>query len=208
MTPAPARRPCLCAAALACGRMEAMKRSRGHHLTADQRREAVAIIEALMAKGRHKHEIFAIFKKGWGRARANAPLSARSCQALYSQAQANLREAVGGSDDDLRAESYNVYRYILRKRHASDRDRVLAQNAIDKLLGLSRPQKVAVQVGGRDAEEAERLALERQRIISNPRAAELACLMIEALADEQPQRSPGEPKELGHPGTNGETKRE
>ena len=171
--------------------MEAMKRSRGHHLTPDQRREAVAIIEALMAKGRHKHEIFAIFKKGWGRARANAPLSARSCQALYSQAQANLRAAVGGSDDDLRAESYNVYRYILRKRHASDRDRILAQNAIDKLLGLPRPQRVAVQIDGRDAEEAERLSLERQRVIADPEASELACRLIERLADAEAEKRAG-----------------
>ena len=171
--------------------MEAMKRSRGHHLTPEQRREAVAIIEALMAKGRHKHEIFAIFKKGWGRARANAPLSARSCQALYSQAQANLRAAVGGSDDDLRAESYNVYRYILRKRHASDRDRILAQNAIDKLLGLPRPQRVAVHVGGRDAEEAERLSLERQRVIADPEASRIACEHIERLADAEAEKRAG-----------------
>jgi len=188
--------------------MEAMKRSRGHHLTADQRREAVAIIEALMAKGRHKHEIFALFKNGWGRARANAPLSARSCQALYSQAQANLRAAVGGSDDDLRAESYNVYRYILRKPDASDRDRILAQNAIDKLLGLPKPARVAVRVEDGRNDEAEALALQRQRIIANPRAAELACLMIEALADGQAQPPPREPNELGHPGANGETKQE
>jgi hypothetical protein len=177
--------------------MEAMKRSRGHHLTPEQRREAVAIIEALMAKGRHKHEIFALFKKGWGRARANAPLSARSCQALYSQAQANLRAAVGGSDDDLRAESYNVYRYILRKPDASDRDRILAQNAIDKLLGLPRPQRVAVQVGGRDAEEAEQLALARQRIVADPEASRLACELIERLADAEAEKRGGGPLPCG-----------
>jgi hypothetical protein len=168
-----------------------MKRSRGHHLTPEQRRGAVAIIEALMAKGRHKHEIFAIFKKGWGRARANAPLSARSCQVLYSQAQANLRAAVGGSDDDLRAESYNVYRHILRKPGASDRDRILAQNAIDKLLGLPRPQSVAVHIGGCDAEEAERLALARQRVLADPEASRLACELIERLSDAEAEKQGG-----------------
>jgi hypothetical protein len=160
-------------------------------LTPDQRRDAVAIVEGLLARGRYTHEIKEVFRHEWGRGNANLPLSPRAVMRLIKEAKANIRAHLGAPDEELRAESYHTYKHILRKPDASDRDRILAQGAIDKLLGLPRPQRVAVQIDGRDAEEAERLSLERQRVIADPEASELACRLIERLADAEAEKRGG-----------------
>jgi hypothetical protein len=95
-------------------------------------------------------------------------------------------------DDDLRLQSFQVYNSIVRSPSSPQRDRALAQMQIDRLLGLSRPQRVAVRVEGARNEDAERLALARQKVIADPQAAELACLLVERLADaEQEKRNGG-----------------
>jgi hypothetical protein len=109
-------------------------------MTELQRDEAVGIIESLLGRGTHKHQIFAVFKRPWGQGNY-APLSARTCGALLTRAKANLRAAVvaGAGRDDPRLRSYLVYNAVLRDPAATPREIILAQSRIDRLLGLRRP---------------------------------------------------------------------
>jgi hypothetical protein len=112
-------------------------------MTIFQRAEAIAIIEALLGAGMHKHKIFAVFKIPWGEGKY-APLSARTCGALLTRAKGNLRAAVrsGAAGDDPRLRTYVVYNSVLRDPAATPRERILAQARIDRLLGLGRPAKL------------------------------------------------------------------
>ena len=81
------------------------RRRSGQGMTELQRDEAVGIIESLLGRGTHKHQIFAVFKRPWGQGNY-APLSARTCGALLTRAKGNLRAAVvagAGRDDPRRA---------------------------------------------------------------------------------------------------------
>ena len=119
------------------------RRRSGQGMTVLQRAEAVGIIEALLGRGMHKHQIFAVFKRPWGHG-SYAPLSARTCGALLSRAKGKLRAAVGAGagGEDPRLQSYLVYNAVLRDPAATPRERILAQARIGRLLGLGRPAKL------------------------------------------------------------------
>ena len=68
-------------------------------LTADQRREAVAVVEALLARGRYTHEIKEVFRRNWGRGAANLPLSPQAVTRLIKEAKANIRAHLGVPDE-------------------------------------------------------------------------------------------------------------
>lgn len=51
-------------------------------------------------------------------------------------------EESGRTVDDHRADSFHFYISVLRDKKADPRDKIKAQERIDKLLGLERPQKV------------------------------------------------------------------
>jgi hypothetical protein len=193
------------------------KRTKGQRLSADAKREALAVVEELLAHGRYTWEVKDAFRKNWGRFGEHLPLSARAVMRLVREVKARIREAVGAPESELLAESYNTYLYLLRKPEATTREKILARTALDNLLGLPKPRRLAVDVRNeRTAAEAERLATLRQKIVADPEASRLSCELIERLADAEAEkrnggRQPCGLRELDRPSTsdgNGEANRE
>lgn len=98
----------------------------------------------------------------------------------FRQAENYLREAknrliaiIQSNKDDLRADSYATYLGIIEDPNSNARDKIRAQEAIDSLLGLKAPIKVAqTDTKGKDvgptATAAERLAKLAAKLSGEP----------------------------------------
>ena len=161
------------------------KRDPADRMSPDERKEALAIVLALLARGRYKHEIKDVFRHNWGQGRLRRPLSARSVESLLRTARRQICEAAGASEEELRGAMFHCYRGILDSPAASDRVRLLAIDGLVKLMGLSKPLRLDLRFRNRDVEAAEKLARQRQKIVANPVAAAHACAMIEAIAEAE-----------------------
>jgi transposase len=126
----------------------------------DYRRPAIEEIEArtlmvrrLLSQGKYDGEV----KKTVA---AHFKISARTVERYLRRARDEMVKEAGKDRGELRAEGYSFYREIRGNRKASDKDRLKAQERIDKLLGLEAPQKVQVSSAELDRlieEELERV---------------------------------------------------
>jgi hypothetical protein len=130
-------------------------------------------VEALLAHGIPKGEIKRYLRQHCG-------IGYRQAERVLSRARGRLREATGQSREDHVADSYAVYRNIVSSASASDRDKIRAQNAIDKLLGLRKPVKVAVTDPSGEHEAAAMQAL-RQAALADPASREALATLAEQL---------------------------
>lgn len=105
--------------------------------TREEMRERVALcIEMLSVRGWKKWQIKKAFREKYGS-------SARSVERYLSRARAILRSEVGKEDTDHLSESYAFYRSVIQSTNATIRDKIKAQENIDRLLGIRKPIKVA-----------------------------------------------------------------
>lgn len=113
----------------------------------------------MLTRGLKKHQIKAAFLKEYG-------TGARTVERYLQRARAVLRAESGKDTADHVSESYGFYRSVLNNANATVREKILAQECIDKLLGLRKPFKVAAtDAAGNDIPENE-LDARKQRLVA------------------------------------------
>ena len=75
-------------------------------------------------------------------------LSPRTAEGYISRARAEIMEDLGRSREDHQADAYTFYCAVVGNREASNRDKIKAQERIDKLLGLESPAKISQELTG------------------------------------------------------------
>lgn len=70
-------------------------------------------------------------------------VSARTCENYLSRARQILIEETDKTKEEHIADAYVTYNKVLRSKASSDKDKLLAQNSLNKLLGLNMPLTVA-----------------------------------------------------------------
>lgn len=101
--------------------------------------EAVAIAELALCRRTHKFAIKAMLIKHFIENGLPAP-SGNSIERILSRAREALASRINKSRTDHRGEAYALYDSILNDPMASIKDKLYAQERIDKLLGLEVKQ--------------------------------------------------------------------
>lgn len=111
--------------------------------------QLIALAEALLARRHTKAEVKRLLKAAHERAaKATATdqyLSARTCEKILTAARTSLADRIGKARGDLRNEAYLFYDSVLRDPGAKPLEKIKAQERIDKLLGLEKPQRIALK---------------------------------------------------------------
>lgn len=111
--------------------------TKGKKPTREELRERISLcVEMLSVKGWKKWQIKKAFREKYGS-------SARSVERYLAKARAILRSEYGKEDVDHSSESYAFYRGVIQSQTSTVREKLKAQENIDKLLGLRKPLKVA-----------------------------------------------------------------
>jgi hypothetical protein len=97
--------------------------------------QAIEFARLALCQRHHKYAIFALLKKTYG-------VSSRTCERILSHARGRIRDGTGKEIDQHRSDAYAFYDSIIRQPNASIREKILAQERIDALLGLERPTKI------------------------------------------------------------------
>ena len=101
--------------------------------------EAIAIAELAMCRRTHKYAIKKMLIKHFADNGLPAP-SGNSIERILSRAREALAARINKSRTDHRGEAYALYDSILNDPCASIKDKLYAQERIDKLLGLEIKQ--------------------------------------------------------------------
>lgn len=113
----------------------AKKRRKTPRSTAAEMERRVLYTVELLARGLRKGDIKRALREKFG-----AHLHAKTCERYISRAFEQLR--AGAADDqvdDLRAQALAFYQSVIADPLAKDADRIKAQVALCKLMGLDRP---------------------------------------------------------------------
>lgn len=163
------------------------KRPRGRRgrIPGEEYNRRVAAVAKMLARRHLRSEIHTFLKRLF-----DPDISERTCAEYVARARVLLRDRYTGTDDpavagataeqlrDLhRCSSFALYESILRDGEASNAERLAAQAAIDRLLGLNAP--IAVDPG------TDRLAELRQNALASAAARELMAVMAERLGGLQ-----------------------
>jgi hypothetical protein len=157
------------------------------HLSKDEQAEACAIALDMLAARRYKSEISGVLRRKFN-------LSAQNAQRYISWARRRLCQIVSQSHKKQKIASYGLYLSVLRDLASSPREKVLAQQRIDQLLGLDAPIRMAnfnlnASVEGKASTKAAAL---RAALLADPQMAEMLALMAErqgGLGDALPDGS-------------------
>jgi len=114
------------------------KKSPRKRATPEQLQERIAYARELLLKGATKTEIRSAIRKKFGK-----QLHWSTCDWYSSRARAAMRKETGDGFDDLVSCSYSTYQSIIEDPDTKPLEKIRAQEAMDKLLGLRAPQRVA-----------------------------------------------------------------
>ncbi len=106
----------------------------GRKSTAKEVNARVETVSGWLAQGLTRTEIHRRATEQWS-------ISTRQTEAYCSRAREAAIEAISEPRENLIAQSYAVYQSILADPKASHLIRLRAQQRIDELLGLERPQR-------------------------------------------------------------------
>jgi hypothetical protein len=118
----------------------------------DEVEDRTLMVRRLLAQGQYDGQIKKVVA-------AHYKISPRTVERYLRRARDEMLAETGQDKSQLRAEGYGFYREMRANGKASDKDRLKAQERIDKLLGLEAPQKI--QVGGDDIDREIRRELDR-----------------------------------------------
>jgi len=96
----------------------------------------IVVTVALLAQGVRKSQIKRILASKFS-------VSARTCENYLARAREQLLEEVREERDEQRSLSLALYRSIISNPNSTMKDKILAQQRIDRLLGLEAPIKWA-----------------------------------------------------------------
>lgn len=115
--------------------------------------ESIAFAELAYSRRLHKHAIKALLRQQFA-------LSARSCERVLARARERILERTGKPKDEHRMDSLMFYDSIIRDSAAQIRYKILAQERIDKLLGLEAPAKQNLTIAPPEDEKKIEATLE------------------------------------------------
>ena len=105
-----------------------------------EKHERIQFVCDMLARGNQKSVIKSAFRVKYG------AIGAKQLEWYLTQAKKELRESIGVPPDDLRGASFAVYCSVLQNPNATPREKILAQERIDRLLGLElQVSKVKVE---------------------------------------------------------------
>ena len=156
----------------------APKTNRG---TSEENQARVAEARAMLESHYHKGDIKSHLIQRFGIAR---PTAERLITAAREEILLELRDV----KEFARAKSLSVYQRIIRDESTPVRERIKAQIAIDQLLGLREPTKVAMtDVAGRDLPPDE--ARDRLSALAATIAARIESTEKKLLAEAIPSKA-------------------
>jgi hypothetical protein len=112
------------------GAPDRAKRPRKPHskVSKAEQEERIRFTMGLLGRAVHKQDIYRLLK-------AKYDVSQRTCERYLSCAQARVLEQFDLSRDQMRYASLKTYQAITQDDEVEHRDKILAQNSIDRLLG-------------------------------------------------------------------------
>lgn len=110
--------------------MSGKPRRKYHRAPPEEREERVQMVCGLLTRGVQKSLIKSAFRGKYG------DISPRHMEVYISEARSRLREQVGVPVEELRGAAYALYCSVLQNEKATINQKLLAQERIDKLLGL------------------------------------------------------------------------
>lgn len=112
--------------------------------------ERVELVRTLLCSRYPKYKIKRLLKERYD-------VCPRTVENYLARARRELVEATGQGKDEHVADAYAFYLSILENRETATRDKLKAQERMDKLLGLEMPQKfAATDTRGNDLNADER----------------------------------------------------
>lgn len=105
--------------------------------------DAIALAELALSRRLHKSAVKRLIM-------AQFKVGARTAETVISRARGRLLERTNRNVEEHRADSYSFYDSVLRDQAAPIRMKLIAQERIDRLLGLQRPERIELtgQNGG------------------------------------------------------------
>jgi hypothetical protein len=133
--------------------------------------EMVDIAAVLIAKYRSRCAITRMLQKHFG-------IASRTADRVLAKAREALKVAAGRDLATLKEEAYSFYVSVIRNKHASFRERLLAQQRIDRLMGLESPT-VLKHTGSIEVESQDELL---ERVMSDVNAVDAANALARRMA--------------------------
>lgn len=131
--------------------------------TREEHAERIDTCRLLLTARQPKHAIKRAMTERYG-------IGARTCERYLSRARAILLKELDGTPDGHKADAYLFYSSIISDKNESSRDRIKAQERIDKLLGLEGPIKFAqTDTQGNDITTPEQARARLDRILDTIR---------------------------------------
>lgn len=144
--------------------------------TKEEMREILHIVYGLLAGATPKHVVKHVLKQTYY-------LSASRADQIISRARKMMREAIEGKDvTDHKADAYHVYREVLSSPAATNKDKIFAQNSIDRLLGLLAPVRIAETDAQGNDKPAMSVQQLRELALQDDAAREAMLVLAERLA--------------------------
>ena len=126
-------------------------------------------------------------------------LSPRTVERYLRRARDLMIKETGKPQIEHRAESLAFYQHVRKKHEEETRDRIRAQERIDKLLGLETPQRVEMSGPGGGPMEHDVVTMSRDEMIARVRALEAKALTDSLVAlPGRPDATPIETNGDGH----------
>ena len=110
--------------------------------------ELISLAEDLLARRIAKGDVKRLLTARYLKDNPKGRISPRSLETVISAARAAILAGTGRDREEHRAESLALYQAVIRAPGTSAKDRLRAQECIDRLLGLSAPLRH--EVTGKD----------------------------------------------------------
>jgi len=140
--------------------------------TKEEKEEIQTHVLRLLAGGNYPSDIKRVIASKY-------EMSPRSVEGYISRARADLLEQIGIRTEEHRANAYGFYRSMMKNKKLAPKDRLKAQERIDRLLGLESAQKH--EVTGKDG--AELYPTRDQNVLNDSKVMDLVCLIEERMTE-------------------------
>ena len=103
--------------------------------------ELISLAEDLLARRFSKGDVKRLLTARYVKDNPKGRISPRTLEVVISAARANILGGTGRDREEHRAESLALYQSVIRSPGVAPKDRIRAQECVDRLLGLSAPLK-------------------------------------------------------------------
>jgi len=114
--------------------------------------EVITFTEAALSQRFHTADVHRLLLRKYG-------IKSRTAQKCVARARQRILEKTLKSKSDHKIDALAFYDQILRNKEATVREKILAQERIDKLLGLESPARQDVQITQTDSFAIDDLGL-------------------------------------------------